>query len=355
MYRIAAMKKKNIDVQSGADAPQAADAPPGKYSPPITDTHRAARVGMADQFLSSLSLVCRLPLPFSFTFSAARLDFYLPITALFQAVLFFLGFAAASWIFRDPALAVLSALILHYGAFNLFHFDGLLDTADAFLGTFDRDKRFQILKDPRLGVYGIFTAIIYLGLKFLTLNGIMSFLVPALPGRGSRGFGFLPSPACFLLLLFPLAGKTSAALIPSFYKPAKQEGLGTLAAGSRLCYTLLGFLTALVLYIPCPLLLFIISTSEPNLPLGLSVPGENFWQSPAFFRPQLWVFVQYFLWAVLLALLSALISSLVIGRLYKKGLGGYTGDSLGAATELGELLYLIGFYVWLQHSSLSYI
>lgn len=338
------MKKKNIDIQAGTEKPLSAEMPP------VTDTPGAARVGPTDQFLSSLSLVCRLPLPFSFTFSAARLDFYLPLTALFQSIFFGLGFAAGAWLFRDLALAVLTALMLQYSAFNLFHFDGLLDTADAFLGAFDRDKRFQILKDPRIGVYGIFTAIMYLALKFLLLYSILSFLFSASAGVGPFSHNISVSPLLFLLLLYPLAGKTAASLIPALYGPAKQEGLGALAAGSRLCYTLLGFLFAIAFYLAVPFLLFILVRPEPPLGLNLAQSAETFWQSAGFYHPQLLIFVQHFLGAALLALLSAFISGQAIGRLYKKGLGGYTGDSLGASVELGELLYLLGLFVWIQHS-----
>ncbi|WP_304226563.1 adenosylcobinamide-GDP ribazoletransferase [Gracilinema caldarium] len=320
------MKKKNIDVQPDAESPPSA----------------------VDRFLSSLSLVCRVPLPFSFTFSAARLDFYLPITALFQSMLFSLGFAAGAWFFRDLALAALTALMLQYGAFNLFHFDGLLDTADAFLGAFDREKRFQILKDPRIGVYGIFTALSYLSFKFLILVSMMSFLFPAFAGRASHSI--LLSPPLFLLLLFPLAGKTAGSLIPAIYEPAKQEGLGALAAGSRLRSTMLGFLAALALYLAVPLLLFIFASPESPIRMNLFIPKDAFWQSSGFFRWELITFLQLFLFAACLAFLSSLTSGLAIGGLYKKGLGGYTGDSLGAAIELGELLYLLALFVWIQHS-----
>ncbi|HON14280.1 MAG TPA: adenosylcobinamide-GDP ribazoletransferase, partial [Treponema sp.] len=129
-----------------------------------------------DQFLSTLSLVCRIPIPFSFAFNVKRLDLWLPLTALFQSLLFGLSLSLFFLLFRSLELAVLSALAVYYGVFNLFHFDGLLDTADAFLGAFEREKRQEILKDPRLGVYAVFTGIIYIAAKILVLLSILNLL-----------------------------------------------------------------------------------------------------------------------------------------------------------------------------------
>lgn len=295
---------------------------------------RPAEVGAADHFLSTLSLVCRIPLPFRYSFSARRMDLWLPVTALFQSLLFFLGFAAFGLLFRDKNLGVLAALIFQYGAFNLFHFDGLLDTADAFLGAFDREKRFQILKDPRLGVYGIFTAVAYLAFKLMVLQALFSI------GSGSTMGPTLLSSLFFLILLFPLAGKTAAALIPGIFPPAKPEGLGALAAGSKVFFTLLGFFIALALYGLYPLFLLFINmaglgTSGYTGPVGLAEP---------------WLL--YFCIAVPLVLVSALLAGFLLGRLYRKGLGGYTGDTLGAAVELGELVYLLGLLFLCQRGLL---
>ncbi|GAB1481448.1 hypothetical protein MASR2M78_02630 [Treponema sp.] len=41
-----------------------------------------------------------------------------------------------------------------------------------------------------------------------------------------------------------------------------------------------------------------------------------------------------------ISLLASLGSTLAIKHIYGKGLGGYTGDALGAAVELGELSHL---------------
>ena len=46
--------------------------------------------------------------------------------------------------------------------------------------------------------------------------------------------------------------------------------------------------------------------------------------------------------------LFSVLGALGIARLYRKHLGGYTGDALGAAVELGELLHLGGAFFVLR-------
>jgi adenosylcobinamide-GDP ribazoletransferase len=355
------MRKKNID----AGPVGYAGHEPAKPAPAEAAQPGVAQPRAADQFLSTLSLVCRIPLPFTFTFSARRMDLWLPVTALFQSLLFILGLGFFWALLRDLNLALVSGLILLYGAFNLFHFDGLLDTADAFLGAFDRDKRFAILKDPRLGVYGVFTAFMYLALILMILQSLFgrffTLLAPAQEGlsrlvitKNLNPFKLLQNPGLLLfsLLLFPLAGKTAAALIPARFPPAKQEGLGALAAGSRPGFVLLGFLLALGIYF-----LFFFGASEvvfsaAGLTSSAALTGADkalhiaqTGQIMALPLAQLGLTIGL---TGILLFLSALMTSSFLGRLYKKGLGGYTGDTLGAAVELGDLVYLAFLLILVQ-------
>jgi len=302
-----------------------------------------------DQFLSTLSLVCRIPIPFSFAFNVKRLDLWLPLTALFQSLLFGLSLSLCFLLLRSLELSVLSALAVYYGVFNLFHFDGLLDTADAFLGAFEREKRQEILKDPRLGVYAVFTGIIYIAAKILVLLSLLNFLklynsysqissytpLAALPLQSLKALSYRNVMGLYMLFLFPLAGKTGAALIPGIFLPARAEGLGALAKGSKAGFSLLGSGLSFLLYSLVCLGTFL------GLPFGL---------------PMSWDMLRPISLDILLALAimvcSAVIVGLYIGRLYQKGLGGYTGDSLGAAIELGELLYLLILYVLMQRGML---
>ncbi|MDR1949127.1 MAG: adenosylcobinamide-GDP ribazoletransferase [Spirochaetaceae bacterium] len=272
---------------------------------------------MFDRFLSVLSLVCRIPIRLRFRFDPSRADFYLPITGLIPALLGFLVFAGSSLLTESPFIWALLILLVQYFCFNLFHLDGLADTADAFLGSFSQEQRFAILKDSRIGVYGLFAAFAALSLKAALLARLspLVFLFPA------------------GILAYPLTGRFSAALIPCMAQPANPGGLGALIKDSRPSRCLGGVLAGLLLW--TGLVLGLIRAAALFTPSRFSFP---FAAGP--------------LPAILLTLplgLAAL-NALFFARLYRRSLGGYTGDALGSAVETGELLHLLTalvvFKVW---------
>ncbi|GHU67992.1 adenosylcobinamide-GDP ribazoletransferase [Spirochaetia bacterium] len=257
-----------------------------------------------DRFLSVFSIVSRIGVKIKFNFDPSRMDFYLPLIGIFPALL---GLAALNGIFlliHSPLISVLTALIVQYFCFNLFHLDGLMDTADAFLGTHDAEKRFLILKDYRIGVYGFFAGIVILSLK----TALLLELFPLL----------LERPA--FLLTYPIFGRFSAALVPCMAKPAKPSSLGSLAQNSKSVFCIAGLFTGLVVW-------FLICRGWVLFAVpDLIIPG--------------------------ISLAICVLNSLFYARLYKRSLGGYTGDTLGASIETGEILHLlIGliFFTMLTH------
>ena len=67
------------------------------------------------------------------------------------------------------AITVLVASILLTGA---FHEDGLADTADALGGAHDRAKIFVILKDSRVGAFGAVALIVSIAFRLVLLSGL---------------------------------------------------------------------------------------------------------------------------------------------------------------------------------------
>jgi adenosylcobinamide-GDP ribazoletransferase len=273
---------------------------------------------MFDRFLSALSLVCRIPLKGRFRFDPSRTDFYLPLTGLLPAFLGFLVFLGSSALTESPFIQIILILLAQYLCFNLFHLDGLADTADAFLGNFSKEQRFAILKDSRIGVYGLFAAFGVLSLKTALLVRLSPF--------------FFRFSAC--LFAYPLTGRFSAALVPCMTKPARSGGLGVLVKDARPARCLGGILTGLLLW--TALALGSGKALSALIPLGFAVP-----------------FAGGLLPGMLLLILppaAGVVSAFFFARLYRRTLGGYTGDTLGAAVETGELLHLITilliFRVW---------
>ncbi|MDR3160594.1 MAG: adenosylcobinamide-GDP ribazoletransferase [Spirochaetaceae bacterium] len=267
---------------------------------------------MFDRFLSTLALVSRIKVKLPYSFDPSRMDFYLPVAGIFPAVLGGLGFLLGYRFIDQGPVTVILVLIVQYLSFNLFHLDGLADTADAFLGAFDREKRKAILKDSRLGVYGFFAAFFVLALKIALLQGLFPLI--------------LRFPAA--VLAYPISGRLSAALIPAMSPPMSPQGLGALAKDSRLWRAVAGGLSALALW-----------AALVYGGIGLSTFLGGPLPSPAPSLPGM------VLWA--LPLVSPLPSRILAG-LYGKHLGGYTGDALGAAVELGELLHLGAAFAFMR-------
>ncbi|MDR2445153.1 MAG: adenosylcobinamide-GDP ribazoletransferase [Spirochaetaceae bacterium] len=260
---------------------------------------------MFDRFLSVLSLVSRFPVKVRFRFDVSRMDFYLPVIGLFPAVLGAAVYFAALYLSGLKLFAAAAAVFVQYLGFNLFHLDGLADTADAFLGWQSRERRFEILEDSRIGVYGLFAGISAPAFKLLLLYGVLG---------GGNGMTYTD----LLVFIYPVSGRFAAALIPCTTAPARPDGLGALAAGSCLRWALTGALAALL--------------------AGLAAAGAA---APVLTEAavdwDVFVIVQYFA----LPLLAGLVSAAFYAGVYRKGLGGYSGDALGAAIETGEALCLL--------------
>ena len=193
-----------------------------------------------------------------------------------------------------PLVAVLlstGAGVLLTGA---FHEDGLADTCDGFGGGWTRERILTIMKDSRVGTYGV----VGLGL-------VLATKVAALAGPPGPRAGALSVPV-LLLVAHPLSRLVAASFVRTLpyaradladgkAKPIAQS----LPPGRLAAAALLGLL---------PLLAVAVWQRQPGLLLMLGP----------------------------LAVLQV-----VLGRWFKKWLGGYTGDCLGAAQQLAEaLIYL---------------
>ena len=84
-----------------------------------------------------------------------------------------------------------------------------MDSCDALLGGFDRDRRLAILRDPNVGAFAVVGVVCLLLLKFTALMGLSSV--------GGR-------PA--VLMLFPCLSRWAMLLAMELYPYIRQNGLG---------------------------------------------------------------------------------------------------------------------------------
>jgi adenosylcobinamide-GDP ribazoletransferase len=182
----------------------------------------------------------------------------------------------------------IAALLLATG---MLHFDGFVDCCDALLGAHSVERRLEILRDSRVGAYGVGGAALLLLARYATLEalspGLWAFAVitAIITGRWAM---------VGLVTLFP-------------YVRARGAGSGFRASAARLIGAsgmALALLAALVAFAPWGTLM--------QRALILAVLGAS---------------------GLAVALLWALWASRRLG-------GGLTGDTYGAANELVEVAIL---------------
>lgn len=105
----------------------------------------------------------------------------------------------------SAALIVVALALLTRG----LHLDGLMDSADALLGGFTRDRRLAILRDPNVGAFAVISVVCVMLIKVIAVSEL-----PPL-GRVSA------------LLLFPCLSRWAMLLVMERYPYVRRRGLGT--------------------------------------------------------------------------------------------------------------------------------
>ena len=165
------------------------------------------------------------------------------------------------------------------------HLDGLADCCDGLLATATPERRLEIMRDPRLGSFGVIGLILFLMLKVVTV----STLPPS-------SFFFLPfTSSLSRWLIVPVALRPSARL----------SGMGV------------DFKSGL---------------TPPVIVMAALVPAA-------------WTMLGLIFqtWSLLIAVALAHLVTFGIIVLTRVRLGGVTGDVFGLTVELGELAVLLTF------------
>jgi adenosylcobinamide-GDP ribazoletransferase len=176
------------------------------------------------------------------------------------------------------AIAVSVGVILT----GAFHEDGLADVADAFAGAWTVERRLEILKDPRLGTFGV----VALSSSFLLRVGTISSL------DGLAAMALIPAAHAL--------SRASGAALMRRVPIAVEEGLGASFAASV-----------------TP------TTEATTIVLGLSICA-----------------LLIGLWSIPAGVLCAVVA-FGIGRLARVKIDGISGDVLGANQQIAEITILL--------------
>ncbi len=152
------------------------------------------------EFLLTLSFLSRIPLKVSADsyYEIRETSKYFSLIGYLPGLIYFLGRESENLIGYAISLAI------GYWLFDLFHFDGLLDTIDGFLAPGSRERRLEIMSKSDVGAFAIFYGILYLLIYWELFNRL--------------------EPIIFLY--GSVFGRLSINFILHFSKPAKSEGLG---------------------------------------------------------------------------------------------------------------------------------
>jgi adenosylcobinamide-GDP ribazoletransferase len=251
----------------------------------------------ANSFLTAFGLVCRVPLSTKYSTDFSLFGFFFPLIGIIVSGTVLGFYFLINPVIISSGITAFILLFIQYSAFNLFHFDGLLDCADAFFYNTTREKRLVILTDKRTGSFAIFAGASYLFLKIY----LLSESVLTLNTAGSDWLWIV------VLFMYPLSGRIAGTIMPSIIPPAEDPGLAELLAD----------------YPPLPVSIGIV--------LSLLFPAAIVYFSGRMLPIHL---------LMILPFAGAVISCIIVSGISKKLVEGYTGDSIGLSIEIGEIIHL---------------
>ncbi len=240
-------------------------------------------------FLLALSFFSRIPVPKNLPYSAERMNqsgrYFALVGILLGAIC-----AGCYWLLSfllSADVSVFLTMVLSLMLTGAFHEDGLADMADGIGGGMTLERRLTIMKDSRIGTYGSSALIMALLGKFLLLTSLAESL-PSLGAVWLVGYTLSRAVASSFIFNTPYVSDSDTSKSkPLANKQSYSELAVVIVTGLVPCLLLDGYLTLVLISV-------------------------------------------------------AVIFRAWFKRWLVKRLGGFTGDCLGAAQQLMELIiYLV--------------
>lgn len=231
---------------------------------------------------------------------------------------------------------VLLMLILVIAEFLItggLHADGLMDTSDGLFSGRERDRKLEIMKDSRIGSFGVVAFVFVTLLKWQLLTAIPTA-------------EFIP----MALIMMPLMSRWSLVLSIRSYPYAREQGMGAafanLAPKHVITYNTLStfFMPIVILLIGVILytLLYgvysIFSIADVGYVVGL---GVLVYATLGIFQINI------------VSMIITYIINRILNHYIVKQLGGTTGDTYGFVVEVTEVLLLLIYIIILSVLSAS--
>lgn len=243
-------------------------------------------------FFTALMFYTRIPCPNFIDHKEEYLNKatrYFPFIGFIVATLSFAAFAAARYFFSSE-LSILISMIVSVFTTGAFHEDGFADTCDGFGGGWTKEKILTIMKDSRVGTYGVVGLVLILGVKFMALLDISNKV--NLPEFGLYmvcGHVLSRFYAIIIIRLLPYSREDAESKVKPVAKGISNNDLLFAGIFAAIPLTLLAYLHPLFLLVILPLLCTTL----------------------------------YLMWY------------------FNKWIGGYTGDCLGATQQVNEVVFYL--------------
>ncbi len=253
-------------------------------------------------FFTALMFFTRIPCPSWIDHSEEYLNKsrkYFPLIGWIVGGISALVFWGSSYLFSAP-ICILLSIIATVWTTGAFHEDGFTDVCDSFGGGWGKEQILSIMKDSRIGAYGVIGVILLVMLKFFALYEITHEITY------ETAHEIAQKDLLFLLIVMINAHTTSRFIASTFvhtheYVQDLDKSKIRPIANKQLSWTemLFSFVIAII-----PFALF-----------------------------QHWIF--------LFTLPISYVSKIYLGYYFKKHIGGYTGDCLGATQQISEVVFYL--------------
>ncbi len=247
---------------------------------------------MINALITAIRTLTIIPVPGVDTKNLSKSLVFFPVIGIFLGCIVFAvysisGFLSFQYWGVVSAVSLLIVIILT----GALHIDGIGDVADAFGGGRTREDILRILKDTKMGAFGIVAIVFDILIKWLLWRIFL--------GHGS----------VYIIICSLVLSRCFQAQLIMFLPNARQEGIAAAFANKNKPVQA-GVLISLILTIIYLILLF----STLN---------------------------------VIIFFCSALIISIIFGVICKKKINGITGDCVGAVNELVEIGVLFSGLVFI--------
>lgn len=228
--------------------------------------------------IAGFGLLTRLPVPISN--AGANAAWAWPLVGMVVAMLAGAAGLLMLWLGLGPGIAAGIVLLVQVLLTGALHEDGLADSADGLWGGHAKDRRLEIMRDSRIGTYGVLALVLGVGMRWQAVALL-------LPG----GLGPMVAAAAL--------SRAAMAAVMALLPPARVDGLARSVGQPEPFIAMLG----------CGL----------ALALALLVVG----------------------WAAVPSALAAAMAAAVVAAVARARIGGQTGDILGATQQVSELAVLM--------------